>query len=75
MVRFPAGARDFSLLHDVQASCGDHPATFISTKDWGLSLGVKLLGHEIAHLPPFSAEVKNTWIYTSTLLYVFMGGT
>jgi hypothetical protein len=32
----------------------------------------KLLRHEIAHLPPFSAEVKNTWVYTSTVLYVFM---
>jgi hypothetical protein len=31
-----------------------------------LSPGVKLQGREADHLPPTSAEVKNTWIYTST---------
>jgi hypothetical protein len=29
-------------------------------------------GSEADHSPPSSAEVKNTWIYTSTLPYVFM---
>jgi hypothetical protein len=37
-----------------------------------LSPGVKHLGCEADHSPPTSAEVKNTWIYTSTPLYVFM---
>jgi hypothetical protein len=32
-----------------------------------LSLGVKRPGCEAGHSPPFSAEVKNAWIYTSTL--------
>jgi hypothetical protein len=37
-----------------------------------LSPWVKRPGHEANHLPPSSAEVKNTWSYTSTPLYVFM---
>jgi hypothetical protein len=34
-----------------------------------LSLGVKRLGREADHSPPSSAEVKNAWSYTSTILY------
>jgi hypothetical protein len=37
-----------------------------------LSPGVKRQGREADHSPPFSAEVKKMWIYTSTPLYVFM---
>jgi hypothetical protein len=37
-----------------------------------LSLGVKRPGREADHSPPTSAEVKKTWIYTSTPPYVFM---
>jgi hypothetical protein len=37
-----------------------------------LSLGVKRPGREADHSPPSSAEVKNTWSYTSTPTYVFM---
>jgi hypothetical protein len=37
-----------------------------------LSLGVKRPGHEADHSPPSSAEVKDEWSCTSTLLYVFM---
>jgi hypothetical protein len=33
---------------------------------------VKRLGRESNHSPPSSADVKNTWIYTSTPLYVFL---
>jgi hypothetical protein len=33
---------------------------------------VKLPEREIFHSPPYGAEVKNTWIYTSTLPQVFM---
>jgi hypothetical protein len=36
------------------------------------SLGVKWPGREVDHSPPISAEVKKTWIYTSTPPYVFM---
>jgi hypothetical protein len=31
-----------------------------------LSLGIKRSGCEADHLPPYSAEVKNVWSYTST---------
>jgi hypothetical protein len=34
--------------------------------------GVKRPGHGVDHSPPTSAEVKKTWIYTSTLPLVFM---
>jgi hypothetical protein len=37
-----------------------------------LSLGVKRPRHEADYSPPSSAEVKNTWSYTSTPPYVFM---
>jgi hypothetical protein len=33
---------------------------------------VKQLGHEADHSPPFSAKVKNVWIYISTPPYVLM---
>jgi hypothetical protein len=37
-------------------------------------LAAKAQGREADHLPPTSAEVKRTWLYTFTLtyLYVFM---
>jgi hypothetical protein len=37
-----------------------------------LSPGLKRPGREADHSPPTSAEVKNTWIYTSTSPYAFM---
>jgi len=37
-----------------------------------LSLGLKWPGREADHSPPSSAQVKNTWSYTSTTQYVFM---
>jgi hypothetical protein len=37
-----------------------------------LSLGVKRQGLEANNSPPTIAEVKKTWIYTSTPQYVFM---
>jgi hypothetical protein len=36
------------------------------------STEVKTLGHEADNSPPTNAEVKNTWIYTSTPPYIFM---
>jgi hypothetical protein len=35
-------------------------------------LGVKRPGRGSGHLPPTSADVKNTWIYTSTPPYAFV---
>jgi hypothetical protein len=37
-----------------------------------LSREVKQQGREADHSPPTSAKAKKTWIYTSTLPYVFM---
>jgi hypothetical protein len=37
-----------------------------------LSQGVKWLGHEPDHSPPPSAEVMNTWSYSSTPAYIFI---
>jgi hypothetical protein len=40
-----------------------------------LSPGVKRPGREADHLPPTSAEVKKTWVYTSSPPYIFMLST
>jgi hypothetical protein len=50
------------------------PSSLISNgyKGEGLSQGVKRLGREAHHSSPTSAEVKKTWIYTSTPPYAFM---
>jgi hypothetical protein len=37
-----------------------------------LFLGVKQLGCEADESPPAIAEVKKTWVYTSTPSYIFM---
>jgi hypothetical protein len=37
-----------------------------------LSPGVKRPGREADHSPPTSAEVKKTWVYTSTPSFAFM---
>jgi hypothetical protein len=38
----------------------------------GIFPGVKRPRSEADHLPPTSAEVKKTWVYTSTRPYAFM---
>jgi hypothetical protein len=58
--------QDFSLLYVVQTGSEAHPASY----SW--VLGVKRPGSEADHSLPYRAEVKNTWIYTSTPPYVFM---
>jgi len=61
----PAGAGNFSLHYRVQTGSGMHSASYpVGTR--GFSLGVKQLGHEADHSPPFSAKVNNAWSYTST---------
>jgi hypothetical protein len=37
-----------------------------------LSLGVKLPGREADHSPPSTAEIKNSWSYTTTPQHTFM---
>jgi hypothetical protein len=56
-IRFPAGARNFSLHHRVHNSSGAHPASYsMGTK--GSFPGVKRPGREADHSPPSNAEVK-----------------
>jgi hypothetical protein len=70
-VRFPAGAANFSLHHRVQKVSGAHPASYpMGTR--ALSLGVKRPGREADRSPPYSAEAKNSWSYTSTPQYVLL---
>jgi hypothetical protein len=69
-VRFPS-VKDVSLLHSVQTDCGVHPACY--------PMGIvgcfprdKAAGGWSWPLTSTSAEVKDTWTYTSTPPYVFM---
>jgi hypothetical protein len=63
--------KTFFLHHLFQTSSEVQPASY-SMGTGALSLGVKRLGCEADRSPPFSAEDKNTWGYTSTPTYVFM---
>jgi hypothetical protein len=57
MIRFPAGAGNFSLHYRVQNGSGANSASYpMGTRD--LSLGVKWPEREANHSPPSSAEVK-----------------
>jgi hypothetical protein len=57
-VRFPAGVRDFSLLHSVQTDSGAHTDPYsMDIRD--ISLRVKMLGLEANHSSPSSVEVRN----------------
>jgi hypothetical protein len=53
-----------SLRHCVQNGSGAHPASY-RTGAGGSSPGVKWPGCVTDHSPPYSAEVKNAWSYTS----------
>jgi hypothetical protein len=52
-VRFPAGVRNFSVLHSVQSGSGSFSLPF------NVYLGVKRPGHEADHSPPSNAMAKN----------------
>jgi hypothetical protein len=52
----------------VQTGSGAYPASY------PMGTGVKRPGLEADYSPQTSADVKNTWIYTSTPPYVFMVG-
>jgi hypothetical protein len=69
-VRVPVGAR-FSPLHVVQTGPGASPASYPMGSGSSFP-GVKRPGREADDSPPTNAEVNNTWIYTSTPLYVFV---
>jgi hypothetical protein len=68
-VRVPVGLRIFTH-HVVQTGSGVHPTSYpMGTGD--SFPGVKRPGREADHTPT-SAEVKKTWVYTSTPLYASM---
>jgi hypothetical protein len=70
-VRVPVGSRIFSSPRSPDLLWG--PPSLLSNGHRGaLSPGVQRQGREADHSPPASAEVKKTWIYTSTPPYVFM---
>jgi hypothetical protein len=58
--------REFSLLHVVQTGSEANPASY------PMGTGGSFLRGKADHSPPTSAEIKKTWVYTSTHPYVFM---
>jgi hypothetical protein len=70
-VLIQAVARYFYLLHFVQTGSGAHPASYPMATECCYA-GVKRPRRDAGYSPPCIAEVKNTWIYTSTPTYVFM---
>jgi hypothetical protein len=70
-VRVPVGSRIFSFPRRPYRLWG--PSSFLPNGYLGLfHWGVKRPGREADHSSVTSAEVKKTWIYTSTPAYVFM---
>jgi hypothetical protein len=57
--------QELAVIHVVQTSSVAHPPGAASS--W-----VKLPGREADHSPTTAAEVKKTWIYTSSPPYIFM---
>ena len=62
-VRIPADERHFSLRN---VSTGSRAKQLLFRWVPGFFLGEKQFELEVDHAPPYSAEVKNDWIYTST---------
>jgi hypothetical protein len=70
-VQVPVEARIFTSPCHPDRLWG--PFSLLSNGYWGaLSPGVKRLGRKADNSPPTSAEVKETWVYTSTPSYIFM---
>jgi hypothetical protein len=71
-VGVPVGSRIFSTLFRPALRAAQPPIQWVTQAP---SLEVKRPEREAYHSPPTSAEVKKTWIYTSTPPYVFIGAT
>jgi hypothetical protein len=65
-------SKEFSLFHVVRTGSGAHPAFYRMGTGGSFTRGVKRLEREADQSSPISAEVKKTWIYTSTPPYAFM---
>jgi hypothetical protein len=63
--------QDFSPLQVVQTGLAAHAASYPMVNR-GFIPGAKRPGREADRSLPTTAEVKNTWIYTSTPPYVFV---
>jgi hypothetical protein len=68
-IRVPAGSRIFTSAYLPDRLWGPIPYPMSTS---GSSPGVKRQGREANHSLPTIAEIKETWIYTSTLPYAFM---
>jgi hypothetical protein len=69
-VRFPAGARYFSLLRSIQTGPGAHPDSY-PMGTGSFSPGVKRPGHETDHLSP-SIVLVELYLHSSICLYVYV---
>jgi hypothetical protein len=70
-VRFQGRPRNFSLRHRFRPTLGPTQSP-IQWVPGALSPEVKRPGREADHSPLSSADIKNSWSYTSTSLYVLM---
>jgi hypothetical protein len=70
-VRVPVGVKNFILSTSFQPALGPTQPP-IQWAPGAISPRVNRPGREADHSPPNSADVKNTWIYTSTPPYAFM---
>jgi hypothetical protein len=68
-VRAPVGSRIFSTSSRPALGSIQPPIQWVPG---AVSPGVRRPWRESDHSPPASAEVKKTWVYTSTLLYAIM---
>jgi hypothetical protein len=66
------GKDEIFFVHVVQTGSGAHQVSDPMGNEDSFS-GGKLGGREADHSTPTNAEVKNTWIYTSTSPLTFMG--
>ena len=65
MVPFLPEARDLSLSQSTQTVSGSHSVS-CSLDIGNLFVWVKCPGHEADSWPPYSAEIRNDWSYTSS---------
>jgi hypothetical protein len=65
-LQFPAQARDFSPLHNLQTVSASPPFILLFKWHRGVLPGVKRQRRKVNHSLPLSAELKNEWSLTSS---------